>query len=242
VKPQTPFVDVISLEEASLDQAFSLGLGNGGPMKRQAALWTILIALAVGFVVGRVWTPAGTWATTSNGTPVANATATRDAELQELAQLRTQVAQAATPCAQTPTPTATPTPAPPAAQGQPLPYGENWTVAVTGAATATNVGDSVPKGVYVLVNLTITNNEATKRFFTYADLRLLDNQGREYLSDVFVSSRVPIDQPINFQFDPSVPADTVAVFDVTLDAGQSFILESTSDPTFREQVNIEMRG
>src|SRR5438093_1456924 len=108
--------------------------------------------------------------------------------------------------------------------------------------TATNVGDSVPKGVYVLVNLTITNNEATKRFFTYADMRLLDNQGREYLSDVFVSSRVPIDQPINFQFDPSVPADTVAVFDVALDAGQSFILESAADPTFREQVNLEMRG
>jgi hypothetical protein len=211
-------------------------------MKRQAAFCTIVVALAIGFVAGRAWTPAGTWATTSSGTPVADATSTRDAEIQELEQLRTQVAQAATPCAQTPTPAATPTPVPPAAQGQPLPYGENWTVIATGASNATNVGDSVPKGVYVLVNLTITNNDPGKRFFPFEDLRLLDDRGREYISDVFVSTRVPIDQPINFQFDPSLPTDTVVVFDVALDAGQSFILESTADPTFREQVSLEMRG
>jgi hypothetical protein len=211
-------------------------------MKRQVTLWATLIALSIGFAAGRVWTPAGTGATTSTGTPVAGATATRDAELQELEQLRTQVAQPATPCAQTPTPAATLTPAPPAAQGQPLPYGENWTIAVTGASTATNVIDNFPKGVYVFVNLTITNNDATKRFFKYDDLRLLDNQGRVYITELVVSSRVAIDHPINFGFNPSLPTDTVVVFDVATDAGQSFILESTADPTFREQVNLEMRG
>jgi hypothetical protein len=214
-------------------------------MQRSTTKMTLcatLIALSIGFVAGRVWTPAGTRATTSTGTPIAGATATRDAELQELEQLRTQVAQAATPCEQTPTPAATPTPAPPAAQGQPLPYGENWTIAVTGASTATNVTDNFPNGVYVLVNLTITNNDATKRFFKYNDLRLLDNQGRIYISELFVSSRVPIDHPINFGFNPSIPTDTVVVFDVAVDAGQPFILESTADPTFREEVNLEMRG
>jgi hypothetical protein len=208
----------------------------------KVTLWVTLIALFVGFAAGRVWTPTGTGATTSAGTPIAGATATRDAELQELEQLRTQVAQPATPCAQTPTPAATPTPAPPAAQGQPLPYVENWTVKVTGASTATNVAESFPKGVYVLVNLTITNNEAEKRFFKYEDLRLLDDHGRVFISDQYVSTRVRIDQRINFQFDPSIPTDTAVVFDVATDVGQSFILESTADPTFREQVNLEMRG
>jgi hypothetical protein len=211
-------------------------------MKRQVTLWVALIALTIGFAAGRMWSPAGTGATTSVGTPAADITATREAELQQLEQLRTQVAQPATLCAQTPTPTATPTPAPPAAQGQPLPYIENWTVKVTGAATTMNVADSFPEGVYVLVNLTITNNEAEKRFFKYEDLRLLDDHGRVFISDQYVSTRVRIDQRINFQFNPSIPTDTVVVFDVATDAGQSFILESTADPTFREQVNLEMRG
>jgi Domain of unknown function (DUF4352) len=208
----------------------------------KVTLWATLIALSIGFVAGRVWTPAGTEATTSNGTPIPGATATRDAELQELEQLRTQVAQAATPCAQTPTPAATSTPAPPAAQGQPLPYGHNWTVEVTGAASSSNVGDYFPDGVFMLVNLNITNNDSAKRFFKYSDLRLVDDQGRIFISDTLVSSRMPIDHSISSRFDPSLPTDTVVVFDVATDAGQSFILESTADPTFREQVNLEMRG
>jgi hypothetical protein len=208
----------------------------------KVTLWVTLVALSIGFVAGRLWTPAGTGATTSSGTPVADATATREAELEELEQLRTQVAQAGTPCAQTATPTATPTPAPPAAQGQPVPYGDNWTVAVTGAASASNVTDYFPDGVFILVNLNITNNEADKRYFRYSDLRLVDKNGRVFASDTLVSSRVPIDHSISSRFDPSIPTDTVAVFDVATDAGQSFILESTADPTFREQVNLEMRG
>ncbi|MFL5761836.1 MAG: hypothetical protein ACJ789_19225 [Thermomicrobiales bacterium] len=208
----------------------------------KVTLWAMLAVLLIGFVAGRAWTPVGTWATTADGTPVTGATATREVELQELEALRTQVAQSATPCAQTPTPSPSPTPAPPAAQGTPLPYGENWTIAVKGAATATNVLDSVPKGVFVLVNLTITNNELAGRFLEYQDFRLRDAQGRVFVSQPFVSSRVQTDHPINFKFDPNLPTETVVVFDVALDAGQSFILESTADPAFREQVDLEMRG
>jgi hypothetical protein len=205
-------------------------------------LWAILIALSIGFVAGRVWNPGGTWATTANGTPIVDATSTREAELMELEQLRTQVAQQATACAETPTPTATPTPAPPTAQGVPVPYIGNWTVVVTSASTALNVADSFPEGTYVLVNLTITNNDATVRFFEYDDLTLLDDQGRVFVSELVVSSHVPVDHPINFQFDPSLPTETVVVFDVAEDVGTTFILESTADPTFRVQVSLEMRG
>ena len=210
-------------------------------MKRQAMVCTLLVALASGFVAGRALVPMGIRATSSGGTPVAEATVTREAELKELEHLRKQVAQA-TPCAQTPTPSPTPTPAPPAVQGQAVPYGENWTIKVTGATNATNIVDSVPKGIYLLVNLTITNNETTGRFLKYDDFRLRDEQGRVFVSELFVSSRVVIDHPINFKFDPNLPTETVVVFDVALDAGQSFILESTADPTFREQVDLEMRG
>jgi hypothetical protein len=211
-------------------------------MKRQATLCTILLALGIGFVAGRAWSPVGTGATTSNGTPIAEATATREAELEELERLRTQVAEQATACAPTPTPAATATPVPPSPQNVPVSYGENWTIEATGASTAPNVTDHFPEGIFILVNLTITNNEATGRFFEYEDLRLVDDQGRVFVSDVFVSSRVPIDQRINYEFDPSLPLETVVVFDIATDAGTQFILESTADPTFRVQVSLEMRG
>jgi hypothetical protein len=211
-------------------------------MKRQAIVCAILLALTIGFVAGRVWSPSGTGATTSNGTPSADATATRAAELQELEQLRTQVAEQATACAETPTATSTPTPAPPTAQGVPVPYIDNWTVEVSSASSAANVTDHFPEGVFILVNLTITNNLSEARFFEYDDLRLVDDQDRVFNSDVSVSSRVPIDQKINFQFEPNLPSETVVVFDVATDAGTQFILESTADPTFRVQVSLEMRG
>jgi hypothetical protein len=211
-------------------------------MKRQATLGAVLLALTVGFVAGRAWSPVGTGATTSIGTPVSDATATREAELQELEQLRTQVAELATTCAETPTATATPTPAPPTAQGVPVPYGENWTIVVTSASTALHVGDQTPVGTFVLVNLTITNNESTVRFFDYGNFRLVDDQGRVYVDDVSIASHAETDHPINFQFDPNIPTETVDVFDVAVDAGTQFILESTADPTFRVQVSLEMRG
>jgi hypothetical protein len=205
-------------------------------------LWAIVVALAIGFVAGRMWTPSGIGATTATGSPVPDATATREAELLELERLQTQVAEQATACAPTPTPAATATPVPPTAQGVPVNYVGNWTITVTSAATALNVGDQFPEGIYILVNMTITNNESTERFFDYGDFRLVDSQGRVFVEDVFVASRVNIDNPINFQFDPNLPTDTVAVFDVAEDVGTEFILESTADPTFRVQVSLEMRG
>jgi hypothetical protein len=86
------------------------------------------------------------------------------------------------------------------------------------------------------------NHDPAQRFFEYGALRLRDSQGRVFISEPYVSTRVAVDQPINFQFDPSIPTDTVAVFDVALDAGQTFILKSTADPAFREEVSLETRG
>src|SRR5829696_8348030 len=98
------------------------------PSTRTMTLWAILVALAIGFAAGRMWTPSGIGATTATGSPVPDATATREAELLELERLQTQVAQAETACADptntvTPSPTFTPTLVPPAAQGEPVPYG-----------------------------------------------------------------------------------------------------------------------
>jgi hypothetical protein len=227
-------------------------------MVMSKTFWAVLVALAIGFVVGRMGPVAGIGATTSPGTPSPEASAITEDELAELERLRTQVAQtpvgvvctpppsptnttvpSPTP---TPSPTATPTPVPPAAMDEPLPYPENWTIAVTGIASATNIGDNIPDGIFMIVSLTVTNNEATERFFPYGDFVLVDDQGRPFVEDVFLASRVPIDQPINFQFPPSLPLDTAIVFDVATDVGTSFILESTADPTFRVKADIEMRG
>src|SRR5262245_34843859 len=182
-------------------------------MKLATTLCAVLIALSIGFVAGRAWSPSGTRATTLDGTPSVDMTTTRQAELQEIEQLQTQVAEQATACAPTPTPIATATPVPPAAQGESVPYVGNWTIVVTGASTATNVGDDVPSGMFVLVNMTFMNNEPDARFFEYGNLRLVDEQGRVFVDDVSVSSRVPIEHTYNAQFEPNIPTDTIVVFD-----------------------------
>src|SRR4051794_28915236 len=74
----------------------------------------------------------------------------------------------------------------PARKGQPLPYGENWTVALTGASTATNVLDRMPQEIFIVVNLNVTNNQAAQRPSPFDDLTLRDNQDR-----VSVAAQLP---------------------------------------------------
>jgi hypothetical protein len=217
------------------------------PSMRTMTLWVILVALSIGFVAGRLWTPSGIGATTTTGSPVPEATATREAELEELERLRTQVAQAETVCAEptntvTPSPTITPTPVPPVAAGQPLPYGENWTVEVLELSSATLVDEETPEGVFIVVTMTITNNEATERLFPFEEFVLVDEQGRPFVIDVRATILHPGGVGTRHRFLPSLPTDTAIVFDVAEDAGTTFILESTADPTFRVQLSLEMRG
>src|SRR5215213_3880513 len=182
-------------------------------------LITILTgALLIGFAFGR-FSAGGSVvdaAVRTAGTPEAEATATRAAELLELEQLRTQVAGSPVAVACTtvatstpelsPTPTPTATVVPPAAVGQPMPYAGDWTVVVTGMTLMPTFGDLTPEaGVFAKVTLTMTNNTGDRLRFPYDDLVLLDKDGRTFLP-ARGSKLVPEVGWFN-RLDPSIPTD-----------------------------------
>jgi len=177
----------------------------------------------------------------TTGSPDAAATATRQAELTELSDLRTQVAKGSvcTPAA-TATATATPTPVPPVTAGAPMPYGDDWTVTVRDVSLLPTFGNSTAKGIYVQVNITAVNDTATPQRFPYDDLVLRDANGRVFLPAFDV--KVQNEGKYFMVYPPSVPTDAFVVFDAPADAKGPFILESTVDPTFRVIVEEAARG
>jgi hypothetical protein len=177
----------------------------------------------------------------TNSSPDAAATATREAELTELSDLRTQIAGGlvCTPAA-TATATATPTRVPQVAAGAPIPYGEDWTVTVKDVTLRPTFGSSTAKGIYVQVNITAVNNTAKPQGFPYDDLVLRDASGRAFLPALDV--KVQNEGEYYMVYPPSIPTDGFIVFDAPADAKGPFILESTTDPTFRVIVEEAARG
>ena len=217
-------------------------------------LWVALAALFVGFLAGqnRLGGPAGAQDETPN--PV-EATATREAELEELERLRAQVAGSpvAIVCTPAPTATATPTPAPtatptlvpPVASGEPVPYAGDWTLTATGVALQATVGGQTATGVFAAVELTILNDGSVQQPFPFAELRLLDSEGRTFQPAVAATVDAALEAGVGgwyFPFAPGIPADVVVVFDVAADAEGPFILQSTQNPTFRVEVSQERSG
>jgi hypothetical protein len=217
-------------------------------------LWIAVAGLLVGFCVGRVSLGDSATAATSVDSAGAAATATREAELAELMNLRTQVAQtpptvvcspvvSPTPMLP-PSPTPTATPVSPSAMNEPLPHAGEWTLTITGvtkAATVTGYNQSrTAKGIYVVVNLTVTNNGRDRRNFPFEDFILVDARGRVF--ELAFAESIMVSGDASSGFPPSVPTDTAIVYDVTTDVGNSFVLESRTDPVFRVQVEITLRG
>jgi hypothetical protein len=200
------------------------------------AVWIAALALLVG-VGGRALPGSGAGAAANEP----DATATRAAELEELDRLRTQVAEPVI-CTPAPSPTATlsPTPVPPAPMGEELSYAGDWTVVVTGLAPAPSGGGEA-KGRFVQVSLTATNTAGGKRRFPFSDLRLVDAQGRTFMPSAAATSKL-YGAAVAIPVDPWLPADFVIVFDVAVDAGPAFVLESATDPTFRVAVEVQVFG
>jgi hypothetical protein len=179
-----------------------------------------------------------------------DATATRQAEIDELNQLRTQVAQTVvcvpptptpTPVpTETPVPTATPTPVPPVAMGTALPYADDWTVNVTGLLPAP-ASEAIPSGRFVQVTATITNNGEGRRTFSFGEWRLVDPSGRVFMMADSVTTQL-YGASWYLGIDPSLETEFRIVFDVASDAGSAFILESSADPTFRVAVQLQQLG
>jgi hypothetical protein len=212
-----------------------------------AKVFAVVFLFIAAFGLGRATSGTGTaraedeLAMQTSGSPGAVATATRAAELAELSDLRTQIASGlvCTPAA-TATATATPTRVPPVAAGSPLPYGEDWTVTVKDVTLRPTFGSSTAKGIYVQVNITAVNNTAKPQGFPYDDLVLRDTSGRAFLPALDV--KVQNEGEYYMVYPPSIPTDGFIVFDAPADAKGPFILESTTDPTFRVIVEEAARG
>ena len=209
----------------------------------------LVLTLLIAFVAGRL-SVAGPAARAQEAPAGADATATREAELDELSELRTQVASTppalvCTPAATStpePSPTATPSPTvvPPVQSGVPVTYDEVWTVTVTGVTLQPTYDRFTAEGVFANVTFTIVNNTGDAIRFPYQDLKLRDAQGRVYLPD----RSVGFELGSNWieRVSPSLPVDRFLVFDIAADAEGPFILESETDPTFRVEVEEEIRG
>jgi hypothetical protein len=163
----------------------------------------------------------------------------------EVAQLKTRVAQVGPSPTETvvSSPTPTPTQVPPVPMNQPLSYQGSWTVTITNVSkTATVTGDNqseTAEGIYILASLTVTNNGTERRRFPFQDFILVDDRGRVF--DPAVYESILVSDTLQ-SFSPSIPTDTAIVYDVTTDAGDSFVIESRDDPTFRVQVQVVLRG
>ncbi|HYP60466.1 MAG TPA: hypothetical protein VEQ36_08545 [Thermomicrobiales bacterium] len=171
-----------------------------------------------------------------------DATATREAELEELNSLQTQVAQ---PLVCTPAPTSTPSPTatqvPPSQTGVPLVYGNIWTITVLGIFPAMSPQDARLSGKLMQVNLTASHNNPVPKLPPLTELRLVDSQGRFSVPDIALNQSI-FGSDWGLHVSPGVTANLSVVFDVAADAGDSFILESNADPTFRVAMTVEQRG
>jgi hypothetical protein len=171
-----------------------------------------------------------------------DATATREAELEELHALQTQVAQ---PLACTPAPTSTPsptaTPVPPSQTGVPLAYGDIWTITVLGISPAMSPPDAEVTGKLMQVNLTASHSAPTGKLPPLTDFRLVDSNGHFSVPSTALNQSV-FGSGWGLHVSPGVTANLSVVFDVAADAGDSFILESNADPMFRVAMTVEQRG
>lgn len=172
----------------------------------------------------------------------ADATATRAAELAELHALETQVSEGlvCTPAATaTASPTATQVPA--AQTGVPLHYRGVWTITVLGITPIPGTAEPRPAGKLMQVNLVVSHSESSTQIIPYTDFLLVDSAGRFSVVDQGIN-RAYLGNEWLFGIPPGVTENRAFIFDVAADAGDSFVLESKADPTFRVAMTVEARG
>jgi hypothetical protein len=216
-----------------------------GPRKSNSPLigWTLVGALLVGILLGLV---AGGGHSAIAADPENDATATREAELVELNDLRTKVAMPVV-C----TPAASPTPSPtleptatlvPAVQvGQEVAYGDALAVTATSIEGAAGTNDVTPNGKYVRVNFDIRNDTDSGQVPPFNEWRLVDSEGNRYAVD-FTASAVIVGPQWGSVVSANQTESRGIVFDVAADAGDTFVLESETQPGFRIELTMVVRG
>jgi hypothetical protein len=225
--------------------------GKGGRSTAVVCAVIALLLLGCGYVVGRSQA-AVPLAIAADATP--DATATRQAELAELDDLRTKVASTpicptfeptATPTlTPTPEPTETPTPTPtivPAvAPGTELAYGSIWKITVSAIDYVPSQENFQPSGTLVKVDVTLTNGSDQSQPPPFLNWKLVDDAGNVYRLDMEATQAV-VGPRWGLSVDRNASETRTLVFDVAVDA-TSFVLESDDDPTFRVQLMLESRG
>lgn len=175
----------------------------------------------------------------------ADATATREAELQELNDLRTQVANppvcTPAPTETPPPPTATATQAPLSQTGVPIPYLDIWTITVLAIAPTPGTSDAQPTGTFMQVNFDVSHQSREPELLSFTDFVLIDEAGGFSNVDASINREL-LGVGWALTVDPGVTETRSVIFDVAADAGNSFILESTADATFRVALTVEQRG
>lgn len=206
--------------------------------------WIVAGSLVLVILIGR---GAGGLAATA-ADPDEDATATRTAELLELDDLRTKVAipVVCTPAASpTPSPTVEPTatatlvPAVPA--GREVAHGEALAVTATSIESAGGTNDMTPSGKYVRVNVDIRNLAASGQVPPYNEWRLVDTAGNRYGVD-FTASALMVGPQWGSVIAANATESRGVIFDVAADAGETFVLESETQPGFRIELTIVVRG
>lgn len=222
-------------------------MSNSMQVVSRRAVLQYAVVLGSGIGVGKVLTggaPGDRVASAAlQATP--DPTATREAELRELEELRTKVAQPAT-CVPPPTatavpPTSTATQVPLASMGTPVPFYEIWTVTVLGIAPAISPPDLSPAGQFMRVNMTVSHSANTPKLLPITDFVLTDSAGR-FSAVAIATNQAILGGTWALATAPGVVENRSVIFDVAADAGDTFILESPGDPTFRVGIKVELLG
>lgn len=213
------------------------------PATRSLAL--AVLCLLIGAAIGRSLPgmPA-----VNAATPAIDATATRTAELAELNELRTKVAE---PVVCTPPPTATPTSTPtvlptptvvpPVQVGTAIADKSGLVFTFLGVQPAPPPADADVAGQLLRVRFSVANPTDKPILLPFVGWRLVAPDGARYGVDIELTpvlEGVAWASPIG----ANQTEERSVVFVVPADAGTVFVLENEEDPTFRVELRIESRG
>jgi hypothetical protein len=171
--------------------------------------------------------------------PEAAATSTRQAELTEIATLRTQVAESE--ACENGTPVAEPTP-PPVDAGTPVPYGDRLTVTALGIAPALVPPEMKVVGQVLQVNYEVTNLSVTPISPPWSELTLTGVNGRESRFDLNLNGQLLGYAAGALSVVANATESLSVVFDFPEVVETSFILGSTTEPDFRVALEVIQRG
>jgi hypothetical protein len=125
--------------------------------------------------------------------------------------------------------------------GTPLPYLSIWTVTVLSINPFPFSDQVTPEGKFMRVNMLAAHSSPKPETLLLPLFVLRDDRGRIASPNISTNQKI-FGADWSLTVSPAVAENRDMVFDVAKDAGDSFILESNADPTFRVAMTVEQRG